>query len=201
MDRDRQHLLGAAQGRQLLRMPMNRATGFTLVELMIGIAVLFIMAMLALPNFSIWIQNTQIRTAGEAILNGLQLARAEAIRRNANMELRMDVSSGWTVRVVSTGEIVQSRLAAEGSGAAAVTIAPAGTTKVTFDSFGTLGLTNNDGSPPITEIKIDAPQIAAADSRELCILIRAGGNVRMCDPQVASTDTRTCGAVVPPGCL
>jgi type IV fimbrial biogenesis protein FimT len=180
---------------------MNRVAGFTLVELMIGIAVLFIMAMLALPNFSIWIQNTQIRTAGEAIINGLQLARAEAIRRNASMELRMGASSSWTVRVVNTGEIVQSRLAAEGSGAAAVTITPNTTTKVTFDSYGSVTATNNDGSLPITEIKIDAPQIAAADSRELCILIRIGGNVRMCDPQVASTDTRTCGAVIPPGCL
>lgn len=180
---------------------MNRATGFTLLELMIGIAVLCIMALLALPNFSIWIQNTQIRTAGEAILNGMQLARAEAIRRNANMELRMDVSSGWTVRVASTGEIVQSRLAAEGSGAAAVTITPNTTNRVTFDSYGSVTAANNDGSVPITEIKIDAPQIAAADSRELCILIRIGGNVRMCDPQVALTDTRTCGAVIPPGCL
>lgn len=182
-------------------MPMNRATGFTLIELMIAVAILFIMAMLALPNFNIWMQNTQIRTAGEAILNGLQLARAEAIRRNATIELRMDVSSGWTVSVVSTGEVIQSRLAGEGSGAAAVAITPNTTTRVTFDSFGTRAATNNDGSVPIEEIKIDAPQIAAADSRELCILIRSGGNVRMCDPQVASTDTRTCGAVIPPGCL
>lgn len=186
----------------MLTMPINRATGFTLVELMIAIAVLFIMALLALPNFSIWIQNTQIRTAGEGILNGLQLARAEAIRRNANIELRMDVSSGWTVSVVGPpAQVIQSRLAAEGSGAAAVIITPNTTTRVTFDSFGSRAATNNDGSVPIEEIKIDAPQIAAADSRELCILIRSGGNVRMCDPQVAATDTRTCGAVIPPGCL
>ena len=37
----------------------------------------------AAPSFSDWIRNTRIRTAAEAFQNGLQLARAEAVRRNA----------------------------------------------------------------------------------------------------------------------
>ena len=178
---------------------MMRSAGFTLVELMIVIVILAIMLFIALPNFAVWMQNTQIRTAGEAVLNGMQLARAEAIRRNANVELRMDASSGWTARVAGTGEVIQSRLAGEGSAAALVTITPAGATTVTFNSFGSVA-TNDDGTATVTEIKIDSPAIAAADSRELCILVRAGGNVRMCDPQVAVTDTRSCGAAVPAGC-
>jgi len=178
---------------------MMRSAGFTLVELMVAITILAIMLFIALPNFAVWMQNTQIRTAGEAVLNGMQLARAEAIRRNANVELRMDASSGWTARVAGTGEVIQSRLAGEGSAAALVTITPAGATTVTFNSFGSVA-TNDDGTATVTEIKIDSPAIAAADSRELCILVRAGGNVRMCDPQVAVTDTRSCGAAVPAGC-
>jgi len=187
---------------------MMRSTGFTLIELLITVTILAIMLFIALPNFAIWMQNTQIRTAGEAILNGLQLARAEAIRRNVNVELRMDVSSGWTAKVTDAlgGEVIQSRLAGEGSGAALVTITstdplgvdPAKT--VTFNSFGSV-VANADGTKTVTEIKIDSAAIAAADSRELCILVRAGGNVRMCDPQVVATDTRSCGAVVPVGCL
>ena len=179
---------------------MMRNAGFTLIELMLVIVILSIMLLIALPNFAIWIQNTQIRTAGEAILNGMQLARAEAIRRNVNIELRMDVSSGWTARVPGTGEVIQSRLAGEGSAASLVTITPNGAKTVTFNSFGSVA-TNADGTAPLTEIKIDSAQIAAADSRELCILVRAGGNVRLCDPQVAVTDTRSCGAAVPAGCL
>jgi len=181
---------------------MMRSAGFTLIEVLIAITILAIMLFIALPNFAIWMQNTQIRTAGEAVLNGMQLARAEAIRRNVNVELRMDASSGWTARVPDTGEVIQSRLAAEGSGAALVTITPLGATRVTFNSFGSAFTpTNPDGTATITEIKIDSAQIAAADSRELCILVRAGGNVRMCDPQVVVTDTRSCGAAVPAGCL
>jgi len=179
---------------------MMRSAGFTLIELMIVMVILSIMLLIALPNFSIWMQNTQIRTAGEAILNGMQLARADAIRRNINVELRMDVSSGWTARVPATGEVIQSRLAGEGSATALVTITPAGARTVTFNSFGSV-VANADATATVTEIKIDSAAIAAADSRELCILVRAGGNVRMCDPQVAVTDTRSCGAAVPAGCL
>lgn len=181
-------------------MAIGKTTGFTLIELMTVITVMAIMLFLALPNFNVWLQNTQIRTAGEALLNGLQLARTEAVRRNVSVELRLDVSSGWTARVPGTGEVIQTRLAAEGSSAAAVAITPPGANIVTFSSFGTIGA-NADGTNPITEIKIDSPALAAADSRELCILIRAGGTVRMCDPQVATTDTRTCGAAIPAGCL
>ena len=179
---------------------MKSSAGFTLIELMIALVILAIMLLIALPNFAVWMQNTQIRTAGEAVLNGMQLARAEAIRRNVSIELRMDASSGWTARVADTSQIIQSRLAGEGSAAALVTITPVGARTVTFNSFGSVA-TNADGTATVTEIKIDSPSIAAADSRELCILVRAGGNVRMCDPQVAVTDTRSCGAAVPAGCL
>jgi type IV fimbrial biogenesis protein FimT len=203
-------VLGTAEGRRVL-ISLARAGGFSLIEMLIAVAVMTIMLLLALPNFSIWMQNTQIRTAGEAILNGMQLARAEAVRRNTNVELEMTsvevpMKTDWTVRVVATNEVIQSRLAAEGSASAIATIAPGGMRKVTFNGFGSI-TGNNDGSATIAEIKIDSVAIAAADSRELCVLVRAGGNVRLCDPQVDATDTRTCipplpaAQVVPAGCL
>lgn len=189
-------------------MAMHKMTGFTLIELMTVVTVMAIMLFFALPNFNVWLQNTQIRTAGEAILNGLQLARTEAVRRNVNVELRMDVSSGWTARVPGTGEVIQSRLAGEGSTAARVRIydgtgTPDIARTVTFNSFGSVAA-NADGTERVTEIKIDSA--ALADSRKLCILVKTGGNVRMCDPQVAATDTRTCvpplpaPQIVPPVC-
>ena len=180
-------------------MAINKITGFTLIELLTVVTILSIMLFLALPNFNVWLQNTQIRTAGEAILNGLQLARAEAVRRNVNVELRMDLSSGWTARLPDTGEVLQTRLAGEGSSTALVTITPLGAKTVTFNSLGTIAA-NANGSNPVSEFKIDSISLAATDSRELCILIRTGGTIRMCDPRVASTDTRSCGAAIPVGC-
>ena len=68
-------------------MAAKRSIGFTLIELMIGIAIVAILVVAALPSFGTWIQNTKIRGAAEAALNGLQLARAEAARRNASVAL------------------------------------------------------------------------------------------------------------------
>ena len=59
-----------------------RARGFSLVELLVVVAVLALVVMLGLPNISAWLQNTQIRNAAEASISGLQLARGEALRRN-----------------------------------------------------------------------------------------------------------------------
>ena len=73
----------------LNQFPMRRRDGqhgVTLVELMVGIAIFGLLSALAVPSYSAWIQNTQIRTAAESIVNGLQLARDEALRRNQSVD-------------------------------------------------------------------------------------------------------------------
>lgn len=176
-----------------------KTPGFTLIELVITIAIAAILIFAALPSFTAWIQNTQIRTAGEGILSGLQLARTEALRRNTNVELRMDAASGWTVSLPGTGEVVQTRIAQEGSTNATVIASPAGADKVTFSGFGRV-TGNNDGTAVITDIRIDNLTIPAADRRRLCIVVSGAGVVRLCDPQVAAGDPRAC-VPVPAGCV
>ena len=175
------------------------ASGFTLIELMIAIAVFGILMMAALPSFRIWIQNTQVRTAAEGIFNGLQLARAEAVRRNVKTELELASGSGWTLKVVTTGEVIQTRPASEGSDSAVITIKPDGATKASFDGTGRI-TTNGDASAPITEIKIDTNAIPAADTGELCVAVGAAGLLKLSDPAVSSGDTRACPAKVPAYC-
>src|SRR5688572_27080987 len=62
--------------------------GVTLIELMIGLAILAILLFLAVPSFTIFLQNTQIKNAGESVLQGLNLARAEALRRNSSVRFQ-----------------------------------------------------------------------------------------------------------------
>ncbi len=63
--------------------------GFTLIELLVGITIVGILFIMGVPSFKSWIQNAQIHTATEAIQNGLELARAEAVRRNTLVRFQL----------------------------------------------------------------------------------------------------------------
>jgi len=59
---------------------MKKQSAFTLIELMVTIAILAIIATLAAPNLSQMLHNTKVNTSSGDILSFLQQARTEAIR-------------------------------------------------------------------------------------------------------------------------
>jgi len=63
--------------------------GFTIIEVMITLAVIGVLLGLGAPGFIEWLQNQQIRAAAEATLNGLQVARGEAVRRNTPVRFQL----------------------------------------------------------------------------------------------------------------
>jgi type IV fimbrial biogenesis protein FimT len=95
--------------------------GVTFIELAIGLAIVAVLLVLALPNFTVFIQNTRIRNAAEAALSAMQLARAEAVRRNvqvafvitntvpaaANVSAVVPINTGryWMVRTYQPGGV------------------------------------------------------------------------------------------------
>lgn len=175
----------------------QRETGVTLIELLVGVAILIIAAAIGLPSFATWIQNTQIRTAAESATSGLQNARAEAVRRNTPVMFVISGTGGtgttaWQVEVRNTAEILLSQTAGEGARNVNSSVIPQGSTIVTFNGLGRR-IGNPDNSDPIDQINFDSSTISAAESRELRITITSGGEIRMCDPNVSdSSDPRSC---------
>lgn len=163
----------------------SKQRGVTLIELMIGIAIMAILLAVGLPGFKVWMLNTQIRTATESIQNGLQLARAEAVRRNEQVNFILGTGTSWAVSTVA-GTAIQSRPSSEGSVNVTVTATPAGATTATFNALGRLA---NPTTAP-TQIDLDVPTtiLPANESRELRINITSGGQIRTCDPIFTATD-------------
>ncbi len=161
--------------------------GFTLVELMITIAVFVVLTVLAVPSFQQWIANTKIRSTTESILAGFQLARAEAVRLNRGVRMTLNADSSWSVTEVISGNVVQTRPAAEGSGDTTMAVTPVAATTVDFNGLGRV--TN---LTPITQVDVDSTVIPAASTKELRITINTGGAARACDPSHPSSDPRGC---------
>lgn len=175
----------AHQGWRMLKKGVTR--GFTLAEMLVTLAILGILAALAAPSFSNLLINAQIRTAAQGLTDGLQLARAEAIRRNEPIIFTKGTQSSWTITVESTGAQVQARPHTEGSNIATVTVTPSTATKITFNSLGRV-TPNTPASASITRLDIDAPTsvISAANSKELRVTITSGGAIRLCDPNATA---------------
>ena len=164
---------------------MNK--GFTLIELMIVVAILAIVATIALPSYKSYIENTKIRNGAESIQNGLQKARTEAVLKNASVIFTLGANSAWTVGCVTSNAncpaVIEERKAKDGS-SNTVTVTPAAGT-VTFTNLGTRA------TGGINQITLDNSALASADSRELRVTIN-GASVRMCDPNLAVGNLKAC---------
>lgn len=177
--------------------------GFTLIEFALGLGILAILMLIALPSYRPWIQSTQIRNAATSIQNGLQLAKAEAIRRNSRVQLLFTDSEpiaanvnsaqpstkgrNWIVRVYrasggyTAADFVQGRAGSEGSSNAVIIASrnnmvflPSGRVDPGVDSNVTV--TNPTGGPCIT---------ADGTMRCLRVLVSSGGRLRICDPALS----------------
>ena len=163
--------------------------GFTLIEVAITLVVLGVLISLGLPSFTTWINNTKIRTAAESMLNGVQLARAEAVRQNQTMVFILGASGNWTVQT-QAGSVIQQRPANEGSSNTTLTITPSGATEITFNGLGRV-IANGDASASISSITVGSTILSSSQARNMTINIGLG-SVRMCDPLVSQPDPRAC---------
>jgi type IV fimbrial biogenesis protein FimT len=177
--------------------PFHRSTrGVTLIELLITIVVFGILMMLGVPTFRTYIANTQVRAAAEAVLNGIQLARAEAVRRNVGVQFQLGAGTTWQVCTVDNlgncTEVITQRAAEEGmTTTTTLVVTPGGATTVTYNGLGRT-IPNADGSNSITQVDAQSTTLAGPEARNLRVVVGVGGTVKMCDPKVPATDPRSC---------
>ena len=184
--------------------------GTTLIELLIGMVIVAILFTMGAPSFSEWIQNTRIRSSAESILNGLQLARAEAVRRNAMVRFQLvdnmtnactltSVRPNWVVsQDDATGNcgkepsdtaprIIQKHSSTEGS-AAGIDVSTVNAL-LTFNGLGR-ATTLAAGSNAV--ITVSNPEIddCMPDGAMRClrIVVSSAGQIRMCNPAFSRAD-------------
>lgn len=200
-----------------MRQPAQQ--GVTLIELAVVMALVALLLMVAVPNISAWIRNTQIRNVATSLQNGLQRARAEAMRRNVNVRFSLvDLSDSavmdnscslsnkgvsWVVSLddpsgkcatdvsESTAPTILDKHAS-GSGGKWVVVqaGDASGDPATSVVFNGFGRTADATGISTLDVDNDTP---GDDYRALRIVVGTGGTIRMCEPKVTSnSDPRKC---------
>ena len=200
-------MLGNPQRRlvQLNSGDMNmRPRGFTLIELLIALAIFGFLIMLAGPMYAQFMANSQIRNAGDGMLNGVLWAQTTAIRGNTVARLVVDPTAGtggWRVLQTIDGaepvglpNPIQVYSLSDGSPNASVVPTPAGATQITFDGFGRI-IANADASATISCINVTTSNVAG--TRNLRVVISNTGigiGTKLCDPLAVATEPQACPA-------
>src|SRR6267378_2105153 len=179
--------------------------GLNIIEIMISLAVLGVLIGLGAPGFAEWLQNQQIRAAAEATLNGLQVARGEAVRSNTPVrfqlvsDLTLDcvLASDSVTAPVSVSWVVSLR---DPTGKCDTKADPADPANPQIIQ----SRTSAEGSPNALATSVFVPSPPAAPAPQAAstvtfaalgnIVVNAGGSMRMCDPALALPEPRGCPA-------
>lgn len=159
--------------------------GFTLIELMIVLAIIGVILTIALPSFSEISMSTRLKAYANELVSSVYLARSEAIKRNEPMKLCVSTdgancasgnwNQGWIV--LDSSNVVIRRQQALHAGYS-VTDTSAGAILITFQPSGL--------SSTAANMKV-CRKTPTAGRQERSVSITATGK-----PRVSTTTTGTC---------
>ena len=189
-----------------LKLTRRRLTaGFTLIELMVTIALLGLLVLLGLPSFTAWLRNSQIRSVAEVLQTGVRTAQAEAVRRNRQVVMSFTnaspspaASAPWTVAaggknwwlqiVPQPGETTDFIRGGSLADVASTVAIPDSPTAICFNSSGRLvanpsstGVPGASCAAAVTTFNV-RQATAQTDDRPLRVIVQIGGQLRICDP-------------------
>lgn len=177
--------------------------GFNLIELMVTIAIASVIFLLAMSSFQTMMAGTRTKAAAESIMNGLRLAKSEAIKRNMPMRFQL-VSSLTDACLYSTSSalwvVTQTDQAvtgdaegncgklssdaanpiafkSQGADFPAVQVDSNGASIVTFNTLGMV-LPNMGGIVSLTQVDVTS---TVADTTPWRVIISSGGSIRLCN--------------------
>ena len=191
--------------------PRTCQRGFSLIELMVALVIVSLLLIAGAPSFSAFLQNRKIRNAADAVYSGLNMAKAEAVRRNTSVVFSLTGgSTAWTVgcanqtgimvpglNVDTCPAVIQSYSVSSSDANIQITASTSGGTAVAapvtvaFNGYGQVPASLANGSLYLDFANTQGSCISNGGTmRCLRVIVSAGGQMRTCDPSApANTPT------------
>ncbi|MBV5292381.1 MAG: GspH/FimT family pseudopilin [Curvibacter lanceolatus] len=77
-------------------LPHQGSRGFTLIELIMVMAIIVVLAVVAIPNFVTFQRNSQLTSTANGLLASINAARGEAMKRNQTAFVVPNTGTDWT---------------------------------------------------------------------------------------------------------
>lgn len=184
----------------LSRRCVRRERGASIVEMVFTVALLAILLSMAVPSFAGWLERSRVRGAAESIHAGIQLARSEALARNARVRFVVQPDGSWTVActAVTPGcadtSNLHTRSGEESRGAFGMSINGANASANAGVTFLAPGRVDTGEAGHIAQIDLVVPtqfeEVLA--SRALRLVISDFGQTRMCYPHASTGSPTRC---------
>jgi len=132
-------------------------TGFTLIEMLIVVAIMGIAVLIAVPNYLVWQSRSELREAVTEVQNQLLLARMAALSRNAPVTVAISITNGavrTTTTNAATGAMIIGSFSVRLPHVVDLKVGPSGawTSAVTANvSFNSVGMRSGGPGPTLNQ--------------------------------------------------
>jgi len=159
---------------------MRKNLGFTLVELMIGVAIVGILAAIAVPAVINWLPNYRLKSAASNLKSNFQKAKLEAVKRNADVIIAFTPGAVGSYQIFvddGAGGGTAGNEAIDGTELVIATITMPNNVSLYFTNF--TGNTAGFNSRGLPNSGLGNVRLSNTNSRFYQISLSLAGNLRM----------------------